>query len=254
MQFSTFIGPLLCPCTKFRRWRDVRGSGIARFETAERPEDRTKGIGRTDRRKAGKETRIRPFRGLPPHGPVRGTRRNTMKATYLVSAGIAAMLAACSPASEEPPADETPDASLVVPSQSQVFVDAVAAGDQYEIEAGRLAQKMGTSQGTKDFGTMMVDDHLKSTVDLHKSIELVTPPIPVNSMLTPEQEQKLQQLRDAGDGFDAAYAEEMVASHEAMLATMRDYAANGDLAELKAFAQSAAEIVAGHLEKARQLP
>lgn len=177
-----------------------------------------------------------------------------MKAIFLVSAGLAATLVACSPVSEEPSPDETPDPSLVVPSPSQVFIDAVAYGDQYEIEAGRLAQKMGASQATRDFGTMMVDDHLKSTMNLHTAIELVTPPFPINSMLTPEQERKLQQLRDAGDGFDAAYAEDMVATHEAMLAILRDYAANGDLAELKAFAAGAAEITAGHLEQARTLP
>ena len=177
-----------------------------------------------------------------------------MKTIHLFTAGLAAGLAACSPTNEEPPVDETPDASLVVPSLSQGFVDAVGAGSQYEIEAGRLAQKMGSTQEVKDYGTMMVDDHLKSIVDLRKALEMVTPPIPVHTELTPDQEQKLQQLREAGDGFDGLYAEQMATSHEQMLATLRDYAANGELAELKVFATAAAETTAGHLERARELP
>jgi len=177
-----------------------------------------------------------------------------MKAIHLFTAGLAATLAACSPASEEPPAEETPDPALVVPSPSQAFVDMVASTDQFEVEAGRLAQELGKSQEVKDFGTMMVDDHLKSTANLRTALEMVTPPIPINSVLTPEQDQKLQQLRDAGDGFDALYADQMVPGHEDRLAKLRDYAANGDLQELKTFATTAAETTAKHLEAARMLP
>lgn len=177
-----------------------------------------------------------------------------MKATYLIAAGLAAALCACSAASDEPAPDDTPDPSLVVPSLSRIFVDAVASGDHFEIEAGRLAQKMGGTEATRDFGLAMVDDHLRSTVDLRNSIELVTPPIPVHSLLTPAQEQQLDQLRDAGENFDALYAEQVVAAHEQMLATLRDYAASGDLEELKTFAARAADTTAGHLEKARELP
>jgi putative membrane protein len=176
-----------------------------------------------------------------------------MKAIHLFTVSMAAVLAACSPASEEPVVEETPDVA-VAPSASQEFVDMVAASDQFEIEAGRLAQKQGSSQEVKDFGTMMVDDHLQSTVKLREALEMVTPPLPVNSVLTPEQEQLLQQFRDAGDGFDALYAEQMVAKHEERLAKLRDYAANGDIAELKAFATAGSETTAKHLEHARELP
>lgn len=177
-----------------------------------------------------------------------------MKAIHLITAATAAALAACSPASDEPVPEETAEPAMVVPSAAQAFVDMVASTDQFEIEGGRLAQKQGTSQEVKDFGTMMVDDHLKSTVNLRAAIELVTPPFIVNSTVTPAQEQKLQQLRDAGEGFDALYAEMMVAGHEERLAKLRDYAANGEQAELKAFAATAAEGTAKHLEAARELP
>lgn len=177
-----------------------------------------------------------------------------MKAIHPFTVGLATLLAACSPAGEDPVVEETPDASLMVPTPDQQFVATIAASDQYEIEAGRLAQELGTSQAVKDFGLMMVDDHLKSTMNLRTALELVTPPIPVNSVLSPAQEEKLQQLRDAGEGFDTLYAEDMVAKHEERLATLRDFAANGGLAELKAFAATGAETTAGHLEQARELP
>jgi putative membrane protein len=177
-----------------------------------------------------------------------------MKAIHLLTAAMAAALVACSPAGEEPAVEETPDLDLAVPSPSQIFVDMVASSDQFEIEAGRLAQELGTSQEVKDFGTMMVEDHLMSTANLRTALEPVTPPLPVNSILTPEQEQLLQQFRDAGEGFDALYAEQMVSKHEERLAKLRDYAANGEIAELKTFATTGAETTATHLEHARELP
>jgi len=177
-----------------------------------------------------------------------------MKAIHLITAATAVALAACSPSNDEPVPEETPDPALTMPSQAQLLVDMVASTDQFEVEAGRLAQELGTSQEVKDFGEMMVDNHLKSTVNLRSAIEMVTPPYAVNSVLTPEQEQNLKALREAGDGFDALYAAQMVAGHEDRLAKLRDYAANGTQAELKTFATTAADGTAKHLEAARELP
>lgn len=177
-----------------------------------------------------------------------------MKAIHLVTVAMAAALAACSAESEAPVEEDTPDPALVVPSPDQVFVDTIAASDQFEIEAGRLAQELGTSQEVKDFGLMMAEDHSKSTVNLRAAAALVSPPTAVTPVLSPAQEQELQRLRDAADGFDALYAEIMVTKHEERLALVRDYAANGDQADLKKFASAGATTTATHLEHARELP
>src|SRR5262245_4832207 len=53
---------------------------------------------------------------------------------------------------------------------AQGFVDTIAASDMFEIEAGRLAQDMGTSQAVKDFGAMMVKDHTASSDKLKAAV------------------------------------------------------------------------------------
>ena len=88
-----------------------------------------------------------------------------MKARLFFSLAGALALAACGDTDTEA-TDATPAAedTLATPTETatpamtaQAFADAVAASDMYEIEAGRLAQDMGTSEEVRDFGAMMVE-------------------------------------------------------------------------------------------------
>lgn len=185
-----------------------------------------------------------------------------MKAQLLVTAAGALALAACgSPAddtapdetlpTDTAPATEIPAATVATPAQA--FVDAASASDAYEIEAGRLAQSMGTSQKVKDFGAMMVTDHAASTAGLKAAAAQATG-VTVNSQMTALQQNNLDALRNAGATFDTVYAQQQVSAHEQALRLLRDYAASGDAAPLKTFAGDTVTVVEGHLVKARDLP
>jgi len=136
---------------------------------------------------------------------------------------------------------------------AQAFVDTAAASDMYEVEAGKLAQEMGTSQAVKDFGAMMETDHTKSSSDL-KAAAAQASGVAVNPQLTTRQQSDLEALRNAGDTFDSRYKLQQVAAHEAALSLLQTYAAGGDAASLKDFAGKTAPVVEGHLAKARELP
>lgn len=139
-------------------------------------------------------------------------------------------------------------------SPGQAFADTVGASDWYEIEAGKLAQEKATAQPFKDFGAMMVKHHTESTEKLKAAGAKANPAITPNPALTAEQEANLEALRAATDAnFDALYKTQQIAAHEKTLAAVKDYAANGDVAELKQFAAEATKVVQTHLDKIKSL-
>ncbi|HVJ01601.1 MAG TPA: DUF4142 domain-containing protein [Sphingomonas sp.] len=139
-------------------------------------------------------------------------------------------------------------------SPSQQFVNDVAASDQYEIEAGKLAQERAQNQALKDFGKMMVDQHSQSTEKLKTAGNAANPAIIPDPVLNAEQEANLAALRNAeGAAFDAAYKTQQIAAHEKALSLVQGYAASGDVPELKAFAGEAQKMVQEHLTKIRSL-
>lgn len=136
----------------------------------------------------------------------------------------------------------------------QAFADAAGASDAYEVAAGRLAQTKAGSQALKDFGGMMVTAHTDSTAKLKAAGAKATPAIAPNARLSDEQAANLKTLQDAtGADFDTAYKAQQVTAHQKTLAAVQDYAANGTVPELKAFAAEIAPIVQEHLNKIQGL-
>lgn len=151
-------------------------------------------------------------------------------------------------------ADNGFDNAMAAVSPGQKFANDVGASDWYEIEAGKLAQEKAQAQGLKDFGKMMVEHHTASTDKLKAAGAKASPAITPVPALNAEQEANLEALRAAdGAAFDAAYKTQQVAAHEKALALVKDYAASGDVAELKAFAAGAEKVVQSHLTKIKSL-
>lgn len=139
-------------------------------------------------------------------------------------------------------------------SPAQAFADAAGASDYYEVEAGKLAQEKASSQALKDFGGMMVTGHTESTEKLKAAGAAASPAITPNAVLNAEQEANLATLRSAtGADFDAAYKTQQIAAHEKALAAIQDYAVNGDVPEIKAWAADTAKVVQMHLDKIKSL-
>jgi putative membrane protein len=154
---------------------------------------------------------------------------------------------------EENVSENAMDASAMK-SPAERFANAAAASDYYEVEAGKLAEDKATSKGLKDFGKMMVAAHTESTAKLKAAAAKASPTVMVDPVLNAGQEANLAALREAkGADFDARYKTQQIAAHEQALAAMKDYAASGDVPELKKFAGDTVKVVETHLAKIKAL-
>ncbi len=187
---------------------------------------------------------------------------------FLALAG-ALTLTACGDAADETTTDPNADMAVndtantdaatppagqaAMPASPQEFVDMAAASDMFEIESARLAQEMGSSQTVKDFAAMMIEDHTTSSNNLKSAAAEAEPALNVAPKLTADQQAQLDELRQAGDQFDAVYKQQQVAAHEKALALLQGYANSGGPEALTSFAGETATVVEGHLDHARGL-
>ncbi len=146
-------------------------------------------------------------------------------------------------------------AQALMPTPSpQEFADRAARSDAFEIAAGELAATNAASADVKEFAQTMVAAHKESTQTVKTAASAATPAITPNATLTADQQGDLRELRGLkGADFDKAYIDGQVDAHEDALALMRKYAADGDVASLKAAAQSIVPVVEQHLDHARTL-
>jgi putative membrane protein len=112
---------------------------------------------------------------------------------------------------------------------------------------------MGTSDKIKAFAAMMIKDHTDSSAKLKEAVAGFSG-VTVNPALTPKQQMDLDALKDAGDQFDALYAQRQVAAHNEALTLLQGYADNGTEQALKTFASGVVPVVQHHLDEAKQLP
>lgn len=183
----------------------------------------------------------------------------------LLLAGAAALslsLAACNKTPEEKTTeavapDANPAATVPTPADETAapdFVAKAAAGDMFQIEAGKIALQRSTNPQVKEFAQMMIDAHTQTTADLKAAIAAsglaITPP----TLLPDDKTTALADLRavDAKD-FDKKYLDGQIDVHQASLDLVSRYAQSGDNAQIKAAATTLQPLVQDHLDRARAL-
>jgi putative membrane protein len=140
------------------------------------------------------------------------------------------------------------------PNSAQGFVNAAAASDRFEIESSKLAQTSASSAAVKKFAGQMITDHTASTAKLKGILGGMTPSITPDDTPTPDQQTSLDGLKgQSGAAFDSAYKQAQVDGHQKTLDLLKSYAANGDNAQLKSFAQGLIPKVTAHLNMAKGL-
>ena len=188
-----------------------------------------------------------------------------MKRTMLIAGAACAALglAACGGKPTEPPNQEnvTPDANpaatVLTPADETLaatFLDKAAAGNLYEIEAGKIALAKSKNAEVTKFAQAMIDAHTQTGVDMQKAIAASglaiipakAPAGDVQKMLT-----KLESTPAAD--FDKKYAGAMADGHQRMLDLLTHYANAGDNQALKDFAAATAPAVQMHLNMAEGL-
>lgn len=140
------------------------------------------------------------------------------------------------------------------PTTAQDFVNAAAASDKFEIESSKLAETAASSSAVKKFAQQMISAHTASTAKLKSTLSGMSPPMTPDDTLTPDQQQKLDSLKALnGTAFDGAYATAQTEAHQKTLDALKTYAASGDNATLKTFANGLIPTVTAHLNLAKGL-
>jgi putative membrane protein len=143
--------------------------------------------------------------------------------------------------------------ALAVPASAQVmtpadYVAAAGAGDLFEQTSSRLVLESTSDPKIRDFATMMIAHHTKSTADVKAAAaraRVKAPPPKLN----PLQTELIAELRaETGVARDQRYVAEQKAAHNQALAVHQAYAADGTAAPLKAAASAIVPVVTSHIE------
>jgi putative membrane protein len=133
---------------------------------------------------------------------------------------------------------------------AKFLIDAVR-GDIAEVKLGELAQERGQSEGVRQFGQMLVEDHskaLKETAELAKDLDVIPPAQP-----TAEQTRKHDALaRLSGAEFDRQFTAEMVKGHQEEIAKYEKQAESGD-SKVAKLAEELLPTLQEHLVAAQRL-
>lgn len=182
---------------------------------------------------------------------------------HLLSGAIALALAAGGAAMAQdhsrmkhPPTPTTGPApeSVGAPMPTPDFITAAAQSDMFEVEEGKLAQRMGRSPDVKSFGKMMVTEHTKTTSSLKQAIKGAGMSPPPPPPLRADQQAMIDELRSkTGDDFDRTYVTQQLAAHREALSVHTGYASGGTEPKLKAAAAATAPIVQSHINQLETL-
>jgi putative membrane protein len=150
------------------------------------------------------------------------------------------------------------DNSMTRPSAATMdansFAQQMAMSDMFEIQSSRLAQERAASPQVREFARQIVADHTRTTAGLMAALANQPNRPTMPTALDAEHQRKVDQLSQAqGARFDEIYLDQQIEAHERALATLRAYAQNGDVDELRSFAAQTATEVERHLTYVRTL-
>ncbi len=138
-------------------------------------------------------------------------------------------------------------AVAAMPMPAATYVMKAGAGDLYEIQSSKLVMN-STNPKVRDFATMMVSDHSKSTADV-KAAAMKAGLHPAPPMLNPMQSTMIANLtKVSGPARDTLYLAQQKAAHNQALALHEQYSANGTAAPLKTAAMTIVPVVKTHIQ------
>jgi len=132
------------------------------------------------------------------------------------------------------------------------FYEHAAEGGMAEVEAGKLAQKNGSSQAVKDFGAMMVKDHSEANDKLKELAESKSVKLPEGPSMAQKTKGKMLEMK-SGTSFDKDYIEGQIKAHKDTLELLRKEIDSGKDADAKKFAAEIQPKVEEHLKKINKI-
>ncbi|MEN2748953.1 DUF4142 domain-containing protein [Sphingomonas sp. T9W2] len=133
------------------------------------------------------------------------------------------------------------------------YVAKAGASDLYERTSSQLVLQSTRDPKIREFATMMIRDHQKSTADVKQAATAARVPVPAPK-LEPMQAQMVAELRaKTGAERDRTYVTQQRTAHQQALALHSGYAQSGTTAPLKAVAVATAPVVQHHIEMLRAM-
>ncbi|MDB5913625.1 MAG: hypothetical protein JWP22_2300 [Ramlibacter sp.] len=143
------------------------------------------------------------------------------------------------------------------PSDPQI-AHIVVTANQVDVDAGKLAQKKGSTEEVRKFGSQMVTDHNavnKQAGELVKKLKVTPEANDTSASLKKGGDANIARLTKlSGKEFDKAYVENEVSYHQAVIdAVDKTLLPSAKNEELKALIQKVRPTLVQHLEHARHL-
>ncbi|GGJ65204.1 DUF4142 domain-containing protein [Deinococcus aquiradiocola] len=149
----------------------------------------------------------------------------------------------------------TASAAMMLTTTDEAFVPKAAMGNQFELEAAKMAETMSMDAKVKSYAAKMITDHTKLGAQVKAAVMKADPKMMVPAKVSPAQQKMLDALKASGKNFDTLYKKDMVASHAETYALFQKYAMAADAnAGLKMVIKAALPTVKMHLDMAKGLP
>ena len=148
-------------------------------------------------------------------------------------------------------------ASAQAPNDAQI-AHIVVTANQVDIDAGKLAEKKGSTAEVKAFGKQMVTDHSgvnKQAVALATKLKVKPEDNPTSQGLKSGGDKNVAHLKTlSGAAFDKAYVDNEVTYHQQVLdAIDKVLIPSAKNAELKALIEKVRPAIDAHLQHAKML-
>ena len=137
----------------------------------------------------------------------------------------------------------------------KAFVMKAAKSNNYEIQAAKLAQTMSHNSAYQNFAQMIITDHTQAGQALAQAVSAADPSMQLPTTVSAGEQSKLDTLKNAGGQFDVKYRAQMISTHEAGLALVKNYLQHQhDNPGIRKVAQEMKPVFEKHWDYAKKLP
>lgn len=154
----------------------------------------------------------------------------------------------------QPPEAATPEETKAVEGlkSEQRFMVEAYMGNLAEVAFGQLAQQRGQSQGVKDFGQKLIDDHAAANAKVGQYLDDQQVQRPIHVPLAALN--SFTKLSEASDqDFDKVFAKELTKEHEKDIASYQKWAKSAKNEEVRSYINETLPALKDHLKTAKQL-
>ncbi|THF89032.1 DUF4142 domain-containing protein [Deinococcus sp. KSM4-11] len=135
------------------------------------------------------------------------------------------------------------------------FLAKAVRGNNFELQAAKLAVNMGRTAAVRTYAAKMIADHTKLGAGVKAAVMQLDPMMKLPTTVTYSQYDMLTVLKRSGRNFDALYRKDMVASHAQTYALFNTYSKSRAASlPLRTTVMNAKPTVKMHWDMALMLP